>query len=138
MQPVLSMKARLGNGWALPLAMFVVWQFLLLPYIGSLGGFGGMVAFLAAFAIVPAVAVLNLWVLAFRWRGHFRTFLAGLALPFVVGVAQAVLFHGMARGSRWVEAVVRHPLAYLFLAALVAPLVVAVVVVLRRRAGTSA
>lgn len=129
------MKARLGNGWALPLAMFVAWQFLLLPYIGSLGGFGGMVAFLAAFAIVPAVAVLNLWVLAFRWRGHFRAFLAGLALPLAAGVAQGVLFHGMARGSRWVEAVVRHPLAYLFLAALVAPLVVAVVVVLRRRLG---
>lgn len=62
----------------------------------------------------------------------------GWALPLAAGVVQGMLFHGMARGSRWVEKAAGHPLAYLFLAALAAPLVVAAVVVLRRRAGTSA
>lgn len=133
MPPHLSLKSRLGYGCALPTALFVAWQFLLLGYIGGLGGFGGMVAMFAAFFIVPAVAVLDLWVLAPRWRRPLQAFAAGLALPAAAGLAQGVLFDGMARQSRWVEAFAAHPLAILALAPFVLPLPAAIVFAARRR-----
>lgn len=133
MPPHLSLKARLGYGCALPLALYAAWQFLLAAYIGGLGGFGGMLVVIASFAAVPAAAVLNLWVLAPRWRSPWRAFLAGLALPLVAGAAQLLVFQGMVRHSRLLEQAAAQPAAWLLLASFALPLLAAVLFALLRR-----
>jgi len=57
------------------------------------GSFGGMTVFFLSLFIVPALLVINLWVLLVRWQGHFRAFLAGLALPFAVGATELLLLY---------------------------------------------
>ncbi|MGQ0510522.1 MAG: hypothetical protein ACT4P9_07890 [Betaproteobacteria bacterium] len=133
MPPHLSLKARLGYGCALPLALLVAWQFLLAAYIGGLGGFGGMLAVIASFVVVPAAAVLNLWVLAPRWLSPWGAFCAGLALPVVAGVAELLVFQGMVRNSRWVEQAAGQPAVVLLLASFALPLVASIVFALLRR-----
>lgn len=128
----ISLLARFGNGVALPMAVFVLWQWALVGWTGSKGGFGGMVLFFASLAIVPALAVLELWVLAVRWRGHFRAFFGGLALPAVVGAAEVVVVNAGSRPQSFVHDVAQSAYLPLFLIALATPLIVAVTMAIAR------
>jgi hypothetical protein len=88
-----SVLSRIVNGLLLPLALLILWQVVLIESTRGTGSFGGMTIFFLSLVLVPAVLVLNLWVLLVRWQSHFRAFFAGLALPAVVGMAEALLLY---------------------------------------------
>jgi hypothetical protein len=89
----ISALSRAFNGLLLPVALFILLQVVLIESTRGTGSFGGMMIFFWSLALVPAVVVLNLWVLFVRWQGHFRAFFAGLALPAAVGVAEALFLY---------------------------------------------
>jgi hypothetical protein len=89
----ISILSRILNGLLLPVALFILWQVGLVESTRGSGSFGGMMIFFWSLALVPAVIVLNLWVLFIRWRSHFRAFFAGLALPFAVGAAEFLFLY---------------------------------------------
>lgn len=130
-----SVLARTGNGVLLPCVLFVGWQYLLIASTSGSGSWAGMTVFFASLAIVPALLVLNLWVLGVRWRGHFRCFFAGLALPAVVGAFEAWLMfgkHTVATGRAF-DRFLESPWAILALLALCVPLIAVIVHQLVRR-----
>jgi len=133
--PPVSVLARIGNGVLLPVALFVGWQFLLIETTRGSGSWAGMMVFYVSLALVPALLVLNLWVLGVRWRGHFRVLFAGLALPVFVGLLELLALHGSTSQQRALDRFVDHPLAPLLPILLCAPLIAAIVhAILRRRA----
>jgi hypothetical protein len=124
---------RLGNGVALPLALFVLWQFALIASTRGTGSWAGMMVFFSSLVTVPALAVLNLWVLAVRWRGHFRAFFAGLALPAAFGALEAFVMFGSGRTLKPLESALDSPLAPLVAIVFAVPLVAAVTMAIGRR-----
>lgn len=131
--PPVSVLARLGNGVLLPLVLFVGWQYLLIASTSGTGSWAGMTLFFASLAVVPALLVLDLWVLGVRWRGHFRCFFAGLALPALVGAFEGWLMYGPTAQHRSLDRLLDTPYAPLAAIALCVPLIAAIVHALRRR-----
>lgn len=129
----ISVLARFGNGVALPMVLFVLWQWVLIASTSGTGSWAGMTVFFTSLVTVPALLVLDSWVLAVRWRGHFRAFFAGLALPAIVGAAEFYLMHGGSRRGSLGDAVLASPLAPLVLIALAVPLIAATTLAIGRR-----
>lgn len=133
-----SILARIGNGVLLPVAFFVGWQYILIASTSGTGSWAGMTVFFASLFVVPALLVLDMWVVLVRWRGHFRCFFAGLALPAVVGAFEAWLMFGKktAASGRAFDQFVQSPWAVLAVLSLCLPLVAAIVHSLYRRSGS--
>lgn len=90
----LSIWARLGYGLALPLAVFVVVQFMLIATNPRPDSWGGMGLFFASLLAFPILLAANVWVLVLRWRRRHAAFLAGMALPLTVMVPSALFALG--------------------------------------------
>ena len=120
----------------LPLVVFVIWQFVLIASTSGTGSWAGMTIFFSSLVTVPVLAVLNLWVLVPRWRGHFRAFVAGLGLPAAFGALELLMLHGPTKQKDLLGAAIDSPLAPLVAILFCVPLIAAVVhAILRRRAG---
>jgi hypothetical protein len=126
-RPPISVLARIGNGVLLPVVVFVGWQYLLIASTSGTGSWAGMTIFFASLAVVPGLLVLDLWVLGVRWRGHFRAFFAGLALPAVVGAFETWLLYGPKSQHRSLNSFLETPYAPLAAIALCVPLIVVLV-----------
>ena len=124
--PPVSVLARLGNGVLLPMALFILWQWMLIASTSGTGSWAGMMVAFSSLVTVPALTVLDLWVLAVRWRGHFRAFFAGLALPAAFGALEALVMYGSGRTLAPLESALESPLAPFAAIAFAVPLVVAV------------
>ena len=129
----ISVLARLGNGVLLPMVVVVLWQFALIASTSGTGSWAGMVVFFSSLVTVPALAVLDLWVLAVRWRGHFRAFFAGLALPAVFGALEAFVMYGSRRTLAPLDSALQSPLAPFVAIAFAVPLIAAVTMAVGRR-----
>lgn len=129
----ISVPARLGNGVLLPMALFVLWQFALIASTSGTGSWAGMTVFFSSLITVPALIVLDLWVLAVRWRGHFGAFFAGLALPAAFGALEALVMYGSRRTLAPLESALESPLAPFVGIAFAVPLIVAVTLAIGRR-----
>lgn len=129
----ISVLARLGNGVLLPMVLFVLWQFALIASTRGTGSWGGMTVFFSSLVTVPALIVLDLWVLAVRWRGHFRAFFAGLALPAAFGALEALVMFGSRRTLAPLESALDSPFAPFVAIAFAVPLIAAVTMALGRR-----
>ena len=115
------------------MALFVAWQWVLIGSTSGTGSWAGMTVFFASLVVVPALAVADLWVLAPRWRGHWRAFGAGLLLPAAVGAIEAWMMFGGQRSLRPLGAVIESPYLPLVAIAFFAPLFAAVVHAVARR-----
>jgi hypothetical protein len=124
--------ARLGNGVLLPMGVFVLWQWVLIASTSGTGSWAGMTVFFTSIVTVPALAVLDLWVLAVRWRGHFRAFFAGLALPAAFGALEALVMYGSGRTLAPLESALQSPLAPFIAIAFAVPLIAAVTMAIGR------
>lgn len=129
----ISLLARLGNGVLLPMALFVLWQFALIASTSGTGSWAGMTVFFSSLVTVPALIVLDLWVLAVRWRSHFRALFAGFALPAAFGALEALVMHGSGRTLAPLESALENPFAPLVAIAFAIPLVAAVTMAVARR-----
>ncbi|HUN68944.1 MAG TPA: hypothetical protein VMU46_09105 [Burkholderiales bacterium] len=132
-KPAVSVLARIGNGVLLPLALFLLWQFALIESTRGTGSWAGMLIFFGSLILVPALVVLDLWVLAVPWRGHFRAFFAGLALPAVVGAIEAWAMFASGSPQQALERLAVHPLAPLVPILMCAPLIAAVTHLVMRK-----
>ena len=130
--PPISVLARLGSGVLLPMALFVLWQGLLISFTTGHGSWAGMTVFFSSLVTVPALAVLDLWVLAVRWRAHFPVFVAGLALPAAFGALEALVMFRSGRTIAPLESAFEKPLAPFVAIAFLVPLISAVAVVIGR------
>jgi hypothetical protein len=128
----ISVLARLGNGVLLPMGVFVLWQGVLIASTSGTGSWAGMMVFFSSLVTVPALAVLDLWVLAVRWRGHFRAFFAGLALPAAFGALEALVMHGSGRRLAPLESALQSPFAPFVAIAFAVPLIAAVTMAVGR------
>ena len=131
--PAVSVRARAGNGVLLPMVPFVLWQFALMESTRGTGSWAGMLVFFGSLFLVPALLVLNLWVLAVPWRGHFRAFFAGLALPALVGALEAWAMMGSGSAQQALNRLIDHPLAPLVPILMCAPLIAAITHLVMRR-----
>lgn len=104
------MLSRFLNGLLLPVALFILWQLVLAETTRGTGSFAGMVLFFASLFVVPALLVLNLWVVLIRWRGHFAAFFAGLAIPAAAGALELVIMYGSKGQHRTLQHVIDSPL----------------------------
>lgn len=125
--PAVSIASRLLNGLVLPLLLFLLWQWALMASTSGTGSWAGMGLFFFSLLAVPALPVLNLWVLAVPWRGHFRAFFGGLALPALIGAAEFLLLHGRDWQKKLIGAAISGPYAPLTLIALCTPLIAVLV-----------
>jgi len=128
-----SVRARIGNGVLLPLALFLLWQFALIESTRGTGSWAGMLVFFGSLVLVPALLVLDLWVLAVPWRGHFRAFFAGLALPAVVGAIEGWAMFASGSPQQALNRLIEHPLAPLIPILMGAPLIAAVTHLVMRK-----
>jgi hypothetical protein len=85
--------AKIGYGILLPIAVFLAFQFALIESTRGDGTFTGMLLFFGLAWILPAMVVMNCWVIPLRWRRKRSVFLAGLLLPCVIGAVEALFAH---------------------------------------------
>jgi hypothetical protein len=88
-----SFKARVGYGILLPLAAFLGFQYELIESTRGDGTFAGMGLAFGLFWIVPALLVMNGWVVPIAWQSRLTVFIAGTMLPSAIGVAEFLLVH---------------------------------------------
>jgi hypothetical protein len=131
--PAISVWARIGIGVLLPLALFLLWQFLLIASQTGHGSWMGMTVFFGTLFLVPPLLVLDLWVLAVPWRGHFRAFVAGLALPAVVGALEGWVMFSSRTPYQALDRLIEHPLAPVVLILMCVPLIAAVTHLVMRK-----
>jgi hypothetical protein len=58
------------------------------------GGFEAAFLVITGLVVVPGILVANCWLFFVRWPGRGTLLLAGLLLPGLMGLAQALLFFG--------------------------------------------
>lgn len=95
-----SRSAKLGCGIVLPIVLFVIYQILLLVSLDSGGGWDGMAIAFGSLLIVPGLLIANCWTLFLSWPRKSTLFVAGTALPALVGVMELLMVHGPYR-IRW-------------------------------------
>ena len=130
--PPLTFARKAYLGIALPLALFALWQWILVETTRGDGTFSGMLLFLAQAALLPAVAVANAWTLPLAWRSPPALVAAGCALPAAVGAVEVALVHGTGSFRAWLEGFISGGGGWLAVALLYAPLAAALVHRLRR------
>jgi hypothetical protein len=120
----LSWGAILGYGLLLPVAGLIAFDFALGEASRGKGGFEAAWLVILGVFVVPGLLVANCWLFFVRWAGRARVFLAGLALPALIGAAQVVILYGPRDFGRWGNAVLtaRPWLLWVFLALFFTPL----------------
>jgi hypothetical protein len=133
----MPLARRIGFGLALPIVAFIAWQLGLVASTSGSGSWDGMTVFFASLVLVPALLVAGCWVLPWAWSSLVRLVLAGLSLPGIVAMLEYAWLHrGGYRLGRLIDTALHsgHPALGLFVVALYAPLVVAIVHAVRSRA----
>ena len=87
-----SVSPRFWLGVVLPIVLLALWIALLIATGHGRQG-APLVMFFASFVALPATMLANCWVLFVNWKTRARLFLAGLALPALVGLAAALVVH---------------------------------------------
>jgi hypothetical protein len=86
--------AKLGYGIAVPLTVFLAYQYALIESTSGTGSWDGMSIFFGSLIIVPALLAANGWVIAIRWRRRFWVSVAGMVLPLLVAVPEYLYLYG--------------------------------------------
>ena len=127
--------SRIVCGVVLPVVVFIAFQLALMSLENGNGSWDGInILFVSLFA-VPGLLLLNLWVVPVRWTAALRALGAGLLLPAALGALE-LSWQSDDRGwNPAMEDFLGPPYvaATLCAVAALAPLVISLVVALRRR-----
>jgi hypothetical protein len=132
----MPLARRFGFGVVLPIVAFIAWQLGLIASTSGSGSWDGMTVFFASLVLVPALLVAGCWVLPWAWSSVIHLVFAGLSLPGIVAVLEYAWLHrGGYRLGQAIDTALHtgHPALALFVLALYAPLIVAIVHGLRSR-----
>jgi hypothetical protein len=88
--PAVSLRARFGFGVVLPHVALIVFLLVLILVGGKGKEFAPVLALILAFVAVPMTVLINCWVLFVDWKGVASSFLAGLIVPALTGLAFAL------------------------------------------------
>ena len=108
----------------MPVAGLIVFDFALGEASRGGGGFEAAWLVIVGVFVVPGLLVADCWLFFVPWSGRARVFLAGLALPALMGAVQAMFLYGPRDFSRWGNTVLTAwpGLLWVFLALFFVPL----------------
>ena len=91
MKPRTSFAVKFWLGVALPMLLFALFILFIVFAIRLGQGFAPAGVFVLSVYALPVMTLVNCWVLFVNWRSRGLLFAAGLAVPFCVGCAMAIL-----------------------------------------------
>jgi hypothetical protein len=121
-----SITVKVLYGVLFPIALFIAYQLALIKSASGTGQWDGMMIFFGSIVIVPGLLVANCWVIPVRWQRKGRAFLAGLALPAVIGVIEYFWLHGGSTKRAAIEAALEAIWPWPLLVLMVIPLLVSI------------
>jgi len=132
-----SGAAKFSFGVVLPVLAFIGYQVALVGSSSGHGNWEGMGVAYGSIVIVPGLFVINIWIFPLQWQRRFTVFLAGLALPAVIGLVEYFWIYGTGT-RRAINAAFVAPFLWIwmFVALLFAPLIVSVINFARKKART--